>query len=430
MLDALLSFSLTHGPILFGIEALGVLALLALLISRRSRRWLPIAAAVAVGGAVVGYSLCWLLSDVINVFGVSLSLGSRAWFSAAVAAIAVAIARLVWSRGRKLAAILAAILLFALVGGVGINVDLGQFPNLRTALGIGSYGDIQLPAVDSSPATTTLLAGWAPPANLPTAGRIGLVTIPATTSGFHPRSALVYLPPAALVRHPPRLPMLEMMSGQPGGPEQAFTSGSFGASLNAYAKAHHGLAPIVVVPDQLGAPNRNPMCVDSDLGNSATYMTVDVPTWIRSHLNVLAGRTDWAVGGFSQGGTCAIQFGAGLPDIYGGILDIAGEIAPANGDRQHTIDAGFGGSKSRYLAATPREVLRANSPYDDTLAIFAVGQLDVRFGAEVKAVADFAGAAGMKVDLLTSPGTAHDWHTVHFAFDRALLILGAHWGLS
>ena len=432
MLDVLLSLKLTYGPIPRVIELLGILAFLALLVTRRWKRWLPIAAGAAGAGVLVGFLVCWLLSDVIDVFGVSLSPDSRIWFSAAVAAIAVAIARLVWSRGRKVVAVavVASTVLFALVGAIGINVDLGEFPDLRTALGIGSYGDIRLPPVD--PATTAIapLSSWSPPADLLHRGRVGLVTIPATTSGFPARSALIYLPPAALVVNAPRLPVLEMMSGQPGGPEQMFTSGSLGTSLDAYARAHHGLAPIVVVPDQLGAPNRNPMCVDSSLGNSASYLTVDVPAWIRSHLNVLVDRTDWAVGGFSQGGTCAIQLGAATPSLFGSILDIAGEVAPKDGDLQQTIDSGFGGSTARYLAATPRQLMRRNGPYADTLGIFAVGALDSRFGPGTRTIAGYATAAGMEVHLLISSGTAHDWRTVHFAVDSSLPLLGARWGFG
>ncbi len=43
--------------------------------------------------------------------------------------------------------------------------------------------------------------------------------------------------------------------------------------LDRLAAAHHGLAPIVVMPDQLGEATRNPMCVDGPLGDSRTYLT-------------------------------------------------------------------------------------------------------------------------------------------------------------
>ncbi len=63
-----------------------------------------------------------------------------------------------------------------------------------------------------------------------------------------------------------------------------FTAGQMGTVLDAYARAHHGRAPIVLSVDQLSAPGRNTMCVDSRLGDVDTYVTEDVPAWVRSHL--------------------------------------------------------------------------------------------------------------------------------------------------
>ena len=430
MLSALLSLELTKGWVPGVIEWLGVVALLALLFSRQWKRWLPIAAGAAAFGVAFGYLLCWLLGDVMDLFGVSLSPVTRGWFSGAVAAIAVAIARLVWWRGRRIAAIIASVLVFALAGGIGINVDLGEFPTLRTALGIASYGTMQLPPFDPTAETISQFAGWKPTTVLPRNGRIGMTTIPATTSHFRPRPAYIYLPPAALVANAPRLPVLVMMSGQPGGPADIFTSGDFGASLNSYAKAHNGLGPIVVVPDQLGARNSNPMCVNSALGNSARYLTVDVPAWIRSHLNVLTDPSDWAVGGFSQGGTCAIQLGAAQPGLFGNIFDIAGEVAPKNGNLQQTVDSGFGGSTAKYLAATPLQLMQSHGPYENTFAIFVAGTLDARYAPGVKTIAASAATAGMDVHLIMSNGTAHDWRTVQFAFTKSLPLLGQRWGFD
>ncbi|HEY0259427.1 MAG TPA: alpha/beta hydrolase-fold protein [Lacisediminihabitans sp.] len=427
MITAILSLELIRGPFPIVVECLGGLALLALLVGRRPARWLPVAALAAGAGAGIGYAVCWLVSDVVDVFGVSLSPASRAWFSAAAAAVAVAAARTIVLRGRGIVTGVASVVVFVLAAALGINADLGEFPQVKNVLGISGYGDIRLPVVEAAGSGPS---GWVAPKGMPAQGRIGMVTIPAPISGFRARAALVYLPPAALAANAPKLPVVEMFSGQPGGPEQMFTAGQLGESLNVYAHAHRGLAPIVVVPDQLGAPNHNPMCVNSPLGNSATYLTVDVPRWIRTHLNVLRGREDWAVGGFSQGGTCAIQFGAGHPRVFGNIVDISGQIAPRSGDLRHTVDSGFAGSMSRYEAATPKRMLQEHAPYQDTLGLFAVGQLDSRFAPGVTAVAGYAARAGMSTRLFLSPGTAHDWHTVHFAVDRSLALLGAKWGFD
>jgi S-formylglutathione hydrolase FrmB len=264
-------------------------------------------------------------------------------------------------------------------------------------------------------AVATQLGRRGTPPGSPAHGLIGTVDIPSTRSHFAARSAYLYLPPAALAAHPPALPVLILLSGQPGGPQNMVQSGRVRATFDAFAAAHHGFAPIVVIPDQLGQPQRNPMCVDSALGNAATYLTVDVPDWIRTHLTVQTAAAAWAIGGFSEGGTCSIQLGAEHPELFGGIFDISGQLAPRNGTVQQTIDRGFGGSAAAYRAATPVAVLAAGAPYRNTVAVFVSGQFDAKYGPQADAVSAAARRAGMHVTRAISPGTAHDWHTVQWA---------------
>lgn len=426
MLSWLLSIRLIAGPVSVIVDILGLGAALAILVTRRWRRWYPIAAAAIVGGFGCGLLLCWILGDLLNLFDVTLSVASRVWFSVGVAGLFLAIARLVFSRGRLAGAWVAAALVLFLVGALGLNADLAEFPTVGNALGVVPYGGLRLPRLGDA----TGLDGWKAPADLPADGAVGRVVIPGTTSRFRARDAIVYLPPAARVADPPALPVLELMSGQPGEPDDLFAKGALATILDTIARRHHGLAPIVVVPDQLGSASSNPMCVNSPLGDAQTYLTIDVPRWIHAHLNVLSGASSWGVGGFSEGGTCAIQFGAARPRLFGTILDISGQVAPKAGTVQQTIDAGFGGSTKAYEAAIPANIMKRVGPYRHTLALFSVGQLDARYGPGLATVAAAAKAAGMTTRLDPSPGTAHDWHTVQFAFDALLPIVERHWGLD
>lgn len=445
-MNPLLSLRLETGPFPTIVYALSIAALFALATKRPLVKWLPIQLIGAGIGAVGGYILGWLVSDVWNSFGVSLSPITRLWFCLGVGGIGFALAGLWRSRIWRVAVGAVSVVLFALMGAVGVNIDIAEFPTLAAAVGVNSLHRLTLPVSSStnkptvdpiinpvSGTTPTIIAtiaeSWHAPAGMPTVGSVGSVTIPGTVSHFAARSAVVYLPPAALVKNAPRLPLIELLSGQPGMPSNLITSGALPTILNNYARLHNGLAPIVVIPDQLGAPSHNPMCVDSPLGNAATYLTLDVPTWIRSHLHVLESRTDWAIGGFSEGGTCSIQLGAKYPALYGSIVNISGELAPHRGTIPATIAAAFGGSAARYAAATPLALLKAGAPYNDTLGIFVVGQNDARFGKNAGVVSEAARAAGMSVHFLQSPGTAHDWHTVQYAIQQSLPLLYARWGL-
>ena len=433
MLHPLLDLRLQTGPLPVIVFCLSAVALLVLGTRRPVRRWLPTQLLGALVGAGVGLVLAWLVSDVWNSFGVALTPITRLWFALGVGGIGFAIAGLWRARVWRVVVGGASVLLFAFAGAIGVNVDVAEFPTLGSALGVDTIHKLALPLSKPTPMINTvesLARSWHAPADLPKAGTLGSVTIPATVSHFAARSALVYLPPAALVNNPPRLPVLEMLSGQPGQPSNLITSGALANILDQFASAHAGLAPIVVIPDQLGAPQLNPMCLDSPLGNSATYLTVDVPTWINQHLHVLSGRAAWAIGGFSQGGTCAIQLGAKYRALYGSIFDIAGQLAPFRGSVASTIATGFGGSAAAYAAAVPTALLAAGAPYADTLGVFFVGQNDARYGAVSVVISNAARAAGMTVHFEQSPGTAHDWHTVQYALRQGIPLLAIHWGLG
>ena len=432
MSHQLFDLRLETGPFPIIVYALAAVILVVLATRRPVRRWLPIQLLGALAGAGVGLILAWLVSDVWNSFGVALTLITRMWFALGVGGIGFAIAGLWRARAWRVVVGSASVIIFAFAGAIGVNVDVAEFPTLGSALGVNAIGKLALPAAQSTPTSTipeSLAQSWHAPADLPKVGTVGYVTIPGTVSHFAARSAVVYLPPAALVAGAPRLPMLELLSGQPGGPSNLITSGAMASILDRFAAAHHGLAPIVVVPDQLGSPQLNPMCVDSVLGNSATYLTVDVTNWIAHHLHVLPSGANWAIGGFSQGGTCSIQLGTKYRGLFGSILDIAGELAPHHGSIPATIASAFGGSAAQYHAATPLSLLASGAPWTDTLGIFVIGQNDARFGVASSAVSKAAEAAGMTMHHLVSPGTAHDWKTVQFGIRTAMPLLGDRWGL-
>lgn len=423
MFDWLLAIRLDRPELLVWVGGVAVVLAIILLTGRRTvRGWLTMLL-VASGGALLASATAWVLGDVFDVFGIELTPVTRAWAAVGFAGAALAIAAIVRARAWRVVVASLAIPAFLLIGAIGVNEDFGEFATVRAALGVSPYQSFS-----ALPAARGTSADWRRPAGLPHDGRVERVDIPATTSGFAHRDALVYLPPAALTAHPPALPVIEAFSGQPGEPADLFASAGLAGILDRFAASHAGLAPIVVVPDQLGAPDRNPMCVDGPLGNSASYLTNDVPAWISAHLPVSSSRTDWFIAGFSQGGTCSIQLGAAHPERYGGILDISGEVVPSIGPT--TIAQGFSGSATAYEAAAPSAILAAHAPYPDTLGIFGYGSDDSRYGPGVRRVAAMASAAGIPTTTFVSDGTAHDWHTVHTVFDRALPVIAARFGLA
>ncbi|SMH27983.1 Enterochelin esterase [Rathayibacter oskolensis] len=437
-MNTLLGLSLVSGPLVIGVYAIGGAALLllaaAFVRARRTgrRRRLALTVAVLLVGLLGGVALAALVDGTDGPFGVDFTPVTRVWIGLGLGGLALVAIVLVHAlsarRLRRALASLGVGVLVVATAAMAVNIDFGQYPTVRSALGISAYPTVADP-VPTPSGDHPSLADWTPPADMPAVGTVSTVTIPATASNFSARDAVVYLPPAALTADPPLLPVMVMLSGQPGVPSDPLSTENLQKTLDDYAAAHAGLAPIVVSPDQLGDPSANPMCVDSPLGASATYLTVDVPNWIRANLPVLGDAHDWAIGGLSQGGTCAIQLGAGYPQLFGNIIDASGELAPTLGDDATTIEKGFGGSAAAYEAAKPASLLAENAPYADSFAVFGVGANDAAFVDGVKTLYADAQAAGMQATYIEVPDSAHDvtaWSTV---FDKGLELLVARWNL-
>jgi enterochelin esterase-like enzyme len=388
-------------------------------------------------GAALGLLAVWWFGDVRDEFGVAFTPVTRMWMALAFAALALCLVVLVQSgRGRhawgRRSLAVAAASAVALAAGLGVNVDFGAYRDIDQAITTNPYPSGALGhehPVDRG-ATVVDAATWRAPAGMPRTGETLSVRIPGTVSHFRARKAVVWLPPAARTAHPPTLPVLVTLSGQPGQPSDMFQAGGIGRYLDAYAAAHRGLAPIVVAPDQLGAPDRNPMCVDSRrLGRSGTYVMTDTVDWIRAHLDVPSGPSAWGIDGFSQGATCAMQFSTAHPEVFGTALAISSELAPITGSVQHSVQVGFDGSRAAYAAAAPIAAMQREAPYRDHLTVFGFGQDDAPYRASTSALRAAARRAGMQTHLIVSPGSAHDWNTVRYVLGHGLPAVIAHLGL-
>jgi S-formylglutathione hydrolase FrmB len=269
---------------------------------------------------------------------------------------------------------------------------------------------------------------WRPPRAMPKAGTVDQVSIPGVASGFAARPGYVYLPPAYLARPRPQLPVLVLLGGQPGNPRVWVDSGQVQAVMDGFASRHHGLAPVVVMPDDLGSEFANPLCLDSRLGRVQTYLTVDVPDWITSHLQVRPPGQGWAVGGFSQGGTCAIQLATQAPRLYPFFVDISGQLAPTLGSRQRTIRRAFGGDAAAFARVDPVVVL-AHTRFPGSAGVFVGGTSDPVYTPQQRRMYLAARRAGMNVTFLYLPG-GHDWRVWRGGLERNVAWLATQLGIT
>jgi S-formylglutathione hydrolase FrmB len=147
-----------------------------------------------------------------------------------------------------------------------------------------------------------------------------------------------------------------------------------------------------------------------------------------SALQVDPDHRHWAVGGFSFGGTCALQLAVAHPDLFPTFFDASGQQAPTLGDRSRTVAVAFSGNEAAYAAHDPLTEL-ASRRFSGSAGYLVVGAQDLSYAPQARAVADAATAAGMSVTLTELPG-GHDWGVWAAGFDRAMPWLATRMGLT
>lgn len=337
--------------------------------------WWPVRAALVVPVVVlVGLAVCW----------------ARRWYLRTALGL--------------LALVLVAVNVLA-----GVNAYYGYYLTVGQAIGL-TGGDTASPAQFNR-------------RTVPADGLVVAIDIPGRRSHFRARPADVYLPPAWFVHPRPRLPVLVLLHGSPGGPEGWLDGGTAPQTLNRWAAAHDGRTPIVVMPDVNGSFLADTECVDSPIGNAETYLTVDVPSFVRDRFATLPPGPHWAVGGYSEGGECSVMLALRHPTVFATFLDLSGVAGPRVGNTNAIGDSVavlFHGSRQDFDDHEPAYLLTHHRYHGAVTGWFAVGASD---GAPVGAARHLAALgppAGVPARLVIAPSQYHTFYFWSRAFADAL----------
>ncbi|MGI5127154.1 alpha/beta hydrolase [Pseudonocardia sp. CA-107938] len=420
------------GALPVALTVLGALGLVALLLRRDPRWWvrlLPITLGVALAlTAVADVAL-----ELWRPFPESLPARILLWAGLGIWAVVLVAVRVGPARWWGRIGLTVAMVLVVALSAMKINAFYGYRPNLGAVFGVPQISEVDFaalapvrPTVSAAPHQPLSLS-WHPPADQPKRGEVTQVAIDGTRSGFKARPAMVYLPPAYLGSVRPLLPVLVLIPGQPGGPEDWFVAGKLASVMDGFAAAHAGLAPIVVVPDATGSPLANTLCLDSQLGNAESYLAEDVPAWLTQHLQVDPDRSRWAIGGFSFGGTCALQLALRRPAGYPTFLDVSGRPEPTLGDHASTVQATFGGDEARFRAVNPLDILAAGQ-FPGTAGYVVVGRDDPDVPVACRPLPAAAERAGISLKMEQLHG-GHTWALAITGLQHALPWIASRAGL-
>ena len=428
----LLTINVIDGPLPFAVWGLTIAALVVLAARRRKRRTLRRVVAVVVAGVVVGAGAVLMLNATLAL-GSPLPGGSAWWAGGCLAAMGLAITSL-WD-ARTWRRVLAGVTLLLVLAStaLGANAMFGIERTIGDVLDISTLEQAdQLPAPQpDDDVDEPLYLHWSPPTDMPKAGEVlqlsGDYAIPST-AGFVPRDASIYLPPAALVEDPPDLPVVVHMMGKPGAPNPEFVQDA----LDAMAAKHSGLAPIVIVADQLGDPDQNPGCVDSTaFGGVATYFNEDIPAYIRGNLNVIEDPVYWSISGYSNGGACAFTWAAQHPELWGNLISISGEEYAGTEEPDTVLEEVFHDDAGAYEASRPAAQLTKNAGrFDGHVAVFTAGERDTLFVEQAERSAVLAEDAGFTTTAFIVPGADHVASALQGGLAKAFDVLYPHLGLA
>ncbi|MGH9096573.1 MAG: alpha/beta hydrolase, partial [Acidimicrobiales bacterium] len=234
----------------------------------------------------------------------------------------------------------------------------------------------------------------------------------------------------AWVHNPePALPVIVLIAGYPGLPTDWTRAAFADTTANEFAVQHQGMAPILVMPDVNGSI-QDSECVNSKLAQARTYLTQDLPAYVRTEFNANTGAKSFAVAGLSAGGTCAEILGLTDPKVFPTFASYSGSASPtyAVSDKAGTINTLFNGSQAEYNQSDPAYLL-ANGKFPTSSAWFEAGLQDVLLPDSKKlvALADKAGLA--QVCAATTPG-AHDFTLWTKTFKDSLPWLSWKMGLT
>jgi enterochelin esterase-like enzyme len=244
------------------------------------------------------------------------------------------------------------------------------------------------------------------------------LTVPGKMSHIS-RSVYVYLPPAYFEKQYAhyRFPVIELIHGQPGEPQDWINVVGIQVTLNYLIKHGYARPVVLVMPDANGGNGISLQCLNQVGGpQDLTYLADDLPDQISHLLRVQAPGPGWGVAGFSEGGFCAANMALHYRYRYGFAASMSGYFVPERNkltNPNRLVDP-FGGNQQLQAENTPTDEVRA-LPAGARTPMFwlGAGQGDSADVSDAEYFAQLLQLHQASVPVDITPGGGHTMGTWH-----------------
>jgi enterochelin esterase-like enzyme len=178
------------------------------------------------------------------------------------------------------------------------------------------------------------------------------------------RSVYVYLPPqyfASPYRNY-RFPVIELLHGFPGQPQDWITVLDVTTTLQNLISAGQAQPAVLVMPDANGSRGVSLQCLNQVNGpQDATFLAQDLPADISRVLRVQPPGPAWGIAGYSEGGYCAANLSLQHATTYGYAAVLSGYFKPYDNQLHHPsrLVQPFGGNPRLKRLNTPADLLHS-----------------------------------------------------------------------
>lgn len=282
-----------------------------------------------------------------------------------------------------------------------VNTYYGYLPQVADVVGVTDWPVIPTSFVEG--------ANHAGPVELSAMTRSvgGVVTIKVTgaRSRVGSRKVYVYLPPQYFSHVAARFPVVYLLHGSPGRPEDWLRAGRAASAGAAVAAA--GRPVVLVMPPMSHGWLDDSECVDGRHGSWETWLTGDVVPAIDAAFRTVPTRNERALAGMSAGGFCALNLSIRHSGQFGQALDMSGYTSPTHSGGMRSL---FGGQwRSQVAASTPAEFIASHRLELPLSLRFDVGTADGAPRRQFARLEPDLIAHGVSVVVVDRPGT----HTYH-----------------